>query len=77
MNVLIIYAHPEPTSFSAAMKNAARDALTAAGHHVEVSDLYAEGFNPVAGRHDFTTVADEVPLSLSVRTDARGEERRL
>jgi NAD(P)H dehydrogenase (quinone) len=59
MNILIIYAHPEPTSFSAAMKNTARDALTAAGHHVEVSDLYAEGFNPVAGRHDFTTVADE------------------
>lgn len=58
MNVLIVYAHPEPTSFTAAMKDAARDALEAAGHHVEVSDLHAEGFNPVAGRHDFTTVAD-------------------
>ncbi len=58
MNVLIVYAHPEPTSFTAALKNSAVDALTAAGHAVEVSDLYGEGFNPVAGRHDFISAAD-------------------
>jgi NAD(P)H dehydrogenase (quinone) len=58
INALIVYAHPEPTSFAAAMKNVAVGALTAAGHRVEVSDLYAEGFNPVAGRHDFQTAAD-------------------
>jgi NAD(P)H dehydrogenase (quinone) len=58
MNVLIVYAHPEPTSFSAAMKDAAVAALTAAGHRIEVSDLYGERFNPVAGRHDFIAAAD-------------------
>lgn len=58
MNVLIVYAHPEPTSFTAALKNSAVHALTAAGHAVEVSDLYGEGFNPVAGRHDFISAAD-------------------
>jgi NAD(P)H dehydrogenase (quinone) len=58
MKALIVYAHPEPTSFSAAMKDVAVEALTAQGYEVVVSDLYAEGFNPVAGRHDFTTVAD-------------------
>jgi NAD(P)H dehydrogenase (quinone) len=58
MNVLLVYVHPEPTSFTCALKDAAQNALTAAGHHVEVSDLYGEGFNPVAGRHDFTTVHD-------------------
>jgi NAD(P)H dehydrogenase (quinone) len=58
MNVLIVYAHPEPGSFTAAMKDAALAILTEAGHTVEVSDLYREGFNPVPGRHDFTTVAD-------------------
>lgn len=57
-NVLIVYAHPEPKSFNAAMCGRARDALRAAGHAVTVSDLYGEGFNPVAGRHDFTSVAD-------------------
>jgi NAD(P)H dehydrogenase (quinone) len=58
MNTLIVYANPEPTSFSAALKDAACKTLIAHGHEVVVSDLYAENFNPVAGRHDFTTVAD-------------------
>jgi NAD(P)H dehydrogenase (quinone) len=58
LNVLLVYAHPEPTSFCAALKDNARRALLARGHTVEVSDLYAEGFNPVAGRHDFTDAAD-------------------
>jgi len=58
MNVLIVYAHPEPTSFTAALKDAAVHALTAAGHQVEVSDLHGEAFNPVAGRHDFIAAAD-------------------
>jgi NAD(P)H dehydrogenase (quinone) len=58
VNVLIVYAHPEPTSFASALKNVAVRALTAAGHRVELSDLYAEAFNPVAGRHDFKSAAD-------------------
>jgi NAD(P)H dehydrogenase (quinone) len=58
MHALIVYAHPEPTSFTAALKNTAVDALRGAGHSVEVSDLYAEGFNPVAGRHDFMEASD-------------------
>jgi NAD(P)H dehydrogenase (quinone) len=58
MQALIVHAHPEPTSFNAALTRAAADALRDAGHTVAVSDLHAEGFNAVAGRHDFTTVAD-------------------
>lgn len=58
MHALIVYAHMEPTSFTAALKDRAVAAITEAGHSVEVSDLYASGFNPVAGRHDFTSVAD-------------------
>jgi NAD(P)H dehydrogenase (quinone) len=59
MQALIVYAHPEPTSFTAALKDTAVRALSAAGHRVEVSDLYGEGFNPVAGRHDFIAAADQ------------------
>jgi NAD(P)H dehydrogenase (quinone) len=58
MNVLLVYAHPEPTSFTGALKDTAREALRDAGCAVEVSDLYADKFNPVAGRHDFAGVAD-------------------
>jgi NAD(P)H dehydrogenase (quinone) len=58
MHVLIVHAHPEPASFTAALKDTAVRALSAAGHGVEVSDLYGEAFNPVAGRHDFICAAD-------------------
>ncbi|ALN71917.1 NAD(P)H-dependent oxidoreductase [Aureimonas sp. AU20] len=53
MNVLIVYAHPEPRSFNGALKDKATDVLSAAGHEVTVSDLYAMGFDPVTGPDDF------------------------
>jgi NAD(P)H dehydrogenase (quinone) len=46
MRVLVIYCHPRPDSFSAALRDAAVAALTAAGHSVDLRDLYAEGFDP-------------------------------
>lgn len=54
MNVLIVYAHPEPKSFNGAMKDVAVQTLLGAGHDVVVSDLYAMEFNPVAGERDMT-----------------------
>jgi NAD(P)H dehydrogenase (quinone) len=58
VQVLILYAHPEPTSFCGALRDAAAETIRAAGRGFMVSDLYAEGFNPVAGRHDFAAAAD-------------------
>ena len=58
MNILIIHAHPEPTSFNAALTGVAAEALRKAGHEVTVSDLYADVFDPRAGRHDFLHEAD-------------------
>ncbi|HSW21056.1 MAG TPA: NAD(P)H-dependent oxidoreductase [Ramlibacter sp.] len=59
MKCLIVHASPEPASFTSALKDAARARLLELGHEVAVSDLYAEGFNPVAGRHDFLQAEDE------------------
>jgi NAD(P)H dehydrogenase (quinone) len=50
----IVYCHPEPRSFVGAMARAAREALEAAGWRVSVSDLYANGFDPVARADDFS-----------------------
>jgi NAD(P)H dehydrogenase (quinone) len=47
MRVLYLYAHPLPESFHAAIRDVAREGLAAAGHQVDLCDLYAEGFNPV------------------------------
>ena len=41
MNVLIVYAHPEPTSLNGSLRDFAVQRLEAAGHRVQVSDLYA------------------------------------
>ncbi len=41
MNVLLVYAHPEPTSLNGTLKDFAVQRLQAAGHTVQVSDLYA------------------------------------
>ena len=53
MKVLLIFAHPEPHSFSAALKDTAVETLTAAGHQVVVSDLYGMGWQAVLSREDF------------------------
>ena len=41
MNVLLVYAHPEPKSLNGSLKNFSVKRLEAAGHTVQVSDLYA------------------------------------
>ncbi|WP_423194142.1 NAD(P)H-dependent oxidoreductase [Cupriavidus sp. H18C2] len=41
MNVLIVYAHPEPTSLNGSLRDFAVQRLQDAGHRVQVSDLYA------------------------------------
>lgn len=53
MNVLIVYAHPEPKSFNGAMRDLATAVLEDAGHGVAVSDLYAMRFKAVVGAEDF------------------------
>jgi len=47
LNILIVYCHPEPTSFNASLKDAAIEIFTKARDHVEISDLYGEKFDPV------------------------------
>jgi NAD(P)H dehydrogenase (quinone) len=44
MRWLVIYAHPDPDSFCAALRDAAVEALAASGEDVEVIDLYALDF---------------------------------
>lgn len=58
MNILLIFAHPEPHSFNGAMLRTAVATLEAAGHQVQVSDLYAQSFDPISDRRNFTTVQD-------------------
>lgn len=66
MRVLVLYAHPSPESFHAALHRAALEGLRADGHDIDDCDLYAEGFDPVlsvAGRaryHDLAANQDGI-----------------
>lgn len=55
MNILVVYAHHEPSSLTGAMKNLAYQTLSRQGHSIVISDLYGEGFNPLAQNWDFVT----------------------
>ncbi|WP_194842479.1 NAD(P)H-dependent oxidoreductase [Endozoicomonas sp. OPT23] len=44
MKVLVVYAHPNPESFNAAILHQTEESLIEAGHDVHVLDLYKEGF---------------------------------
>lgn len=57
MKALIVYAHMEPMSFTAALKNASLEMLRARNIEVLESDLYGTGFNPVAQKIDFTILS--------------------
>ena len=56
MNILVVYAHQEPTSLTASLKNIGLSILSSQGHTVIESDLYGSGFHPVAGKYDFNTL---------------------
>jgi NAD(P)H dehydrogenase (quinone) len=58
----VVYCHPNPESFTAAVRDRAVGALHTAGNEIRLSDLYAEGFEPV--------------MSLEERLTHRQPERR-
>ena len=74
MKVLIVHAHPEPQSFTAALRDLARETLQGQGHEVRVSDLYAMNWNPVASAADFTERAnpDYLVYALEQREGVKG-----
>lgn len=47
---LVVYAHPVPGSFAAAVHAATLEGLSDAGWEIDDCDLYAEGFDPVLSR---------------------------
>ena len=55
MKVLVVHAHPEPQSFCSSLFSSAVATLEADGHEVQVSNLYAMNFDPVAKAEDFVS----------------------
>ena len=72
MNILTIYAHPNPKSFCHAVLQQLTKGLAEAGHSNEIVDLYAIGFDPVWTARDAPNWLDEsIPQDILDRANLR------
>jgi NAD(P)H dehydrogenase (quinone) len=72
MKVVIIYAHPNPMSFTRAILDHFVRGLKEAGHQYEVIDLYKIKFNPIFQDVDSAFfVEDDLPDELFKQMDLR------
>jgi len=62
MNVLIVYAHPEPRSLNGAIRDFCIERLRRAGHDVQLSDLYAMRWKATFDAADFLDHNASEPL---------------
>lgn len=71
MNVLIVYAHPNPESFNHAMLQSVVSGLESSGHKVNIKDLYAEDFDPVLRADDLAALqSGEIPPRIKAEQEA-------
>ncbi len=75
MQVLMVFAHPRPDSLSAALRDAAKSALEAAGHTVELRDLHAEGFRPELNAEESAIFRDRGGELADVRSHTEALRR--
>jgi NAD(P)H dehydrogenase (quinone) len=70
VKVLLVFAHPEPHSLNAALRDVAVEELKAQGHEVLVSDLYAQGWKSQIDRADFPSLPPEARLKVPAASGA-------
>ncbi|NKY49488.1 NAD(P)H-dependent oxidoreductase [Nocardia vermiculata] len=87
MKTLIVHAHPEPKSLNSSLTDLAVSTLTAAGHEVQVSDLYAMNWKATVDAADYGPSAS-APLRVArdsgrafdtgtLTADVRAEQEKL
>ena len=59
MRALVVYCHPRPDSYTAAVRDVVVERLEIAGAEVRVQDVYAMGFDPVLGAQEHRDYEDE------------------
>jgi NAD(P)H dehydrogenase (quinone) len=72
MKVLIIFAHPNPLSFTKAVLDNFVRGIKEAGHQYEIIDLYKVKFNPIFQDKDFAFFVDpDIPEDIFKQMDLR------
>ena len=69
--VLLVYAHPEPTSLTRLFVAATEQTLTQQGHTLLQSDLYSMGWKAVFDEQDFPHRSKPGAVCLCARVGAR------
>lgn len=88
MNVLWVFAHPEPRSLGGALRDEGSRVLAETGHAVRSSDLYAMGWKATVDGDDFSHHGPEERLRVAgesqrahqagtLRPDIRAEQDKL
>lgn len=77
MRVLVVSAHPSPTSFVSALTTEVKDALAEGSHEVRHRDLCADRFNPVLSPFERLNHRSSVDIRLTGSPDLRGHVQDL
>ena len=75
MKLFFLIGHENPKSLSHSLMVHAKKNLEAENHEVIISDLYAQGFNPVGGKRDFLFKADDEIHYLGMQEKASLEKK--
>ena len=71
MKALIVLAHPNPKSFSAAIASTVGEQLRSNGVEVKIKDLYREKFNPILTHEDLGGIfSGKIPAEIKKEQDA-------
>jgi NAD(P)H dehydrogenase (quinone) len=75
MNILIVSAHPGPTSLTNSLRDVAAEQLRADGHEVRISDLYAMNWKAAHDAADFTAHDPQDPVRYPFASMAAAGDR--
>ena len=79
LKVLVVFAHPCPESFNAALCATVVEGLEARGHETRLLDLNAAGFNPVMSADErrgyHSPEANEAPVAVAPRLPSISRRR--
>lgn len=71
MRTLLIYCHPDPESFTAAVRDEVITGLERAQAEIRLRDLYAEEFQPILGRDEFRNYREIDANRAHIGTDCQ------
>lgn len=77
MHVFIVHCHPEANSFNTTLTAIAKEQFETQGHNVSITDLYAQGFNPVEGPQHYPQRQDSVYFSALTEQRSASEHGHL